>query len=99
MEHVDAQEALAATGKLAGGKRLPVLVDIRGLKYQTREAREEFVSENAASFTAAVALLVGSPVSRMIGNFFLRHGNHRTPTQLFSQETVAISWLMDQVRS
>lgn len=90
----DAREALLATAKLTGGRRMPVLVDSRGLKSQTKESRNEFVSEDAAKVSAAVALLVASPVSRMIGNFFLRRCEHRAPTQLFTEEAAAIRWLM-----
>jgi hypothetical protein len=99
MELADAREALAATARLANGRRLPVLVDCRGLKYQTKEAREEFCSDSAANVSTSVALLVGSPVSRVIGNFFLRREKHRAPTQLFSDEQEAIGWLMGHVPS
>ena len=92
----DAREALAATEQVANGKRRPVLVDLRGIKAQTREARQYFVSEEAARVSAAVALLVGSPVSRVVGNFFLRLNVQRTPTELFTSEEDAIAWLEGQ---
>ena len=92
----DAREALAATERVALGRRLPVLVDLRGIKAQTREARQYFVSEEATRVSASVALLVGSPVSRVVGNFFLRLNVQRTPTQLFTSEEDAIAWLEAQ---
>ena len=96
MTLTDAKEALAATERVALGKRRPVLVDLRGIKAQTREARQFFVGEEAARVSASVALLVGSPVSRVVGNFFLRLNVQRTPTQLFTSETDAIAWLEGQ---
>jgi hypothetical protein len=92
----DAREALEATERIAVGKRRPVLVDLRGIKAQTREARQFFVGEEAARVSAAVALLVGSPVSRVVGNFFLRLNVQRTPTELFTNEQQAITWLEGQ---
>lgn len=89
----DAQEALAATARLAGGRRLPVLVDSRGIKSQSKEARDLFGSKDAAAVCVSVALLVGTPVSRVIGNFFLRRMSQPVPTQLFTEETSAIQWL------
>lgn len=90
----DAREALAATFRVAGGRRSRVLVDSRGLRYQTKEARDEFVGDEAVRVSSRVALVVGSPVSRMIGNFFLRNSTHRTPTRLFTNEAAAIEWLL-----
>jgi hypothetical protein len=74
-----------------------VLVDLRGVKSQSREARKHFVSEDAAKVSSAVALLVSSPVSRMVGNFFLRLNVQPTPTELFTSESDAIAWLSRQV--
>ncbi len=93
MDLADAREALEATARISAGRRVPILVDSRWLKSQSREAREHFVGEEAARITLAVALLVGSPVSRMIGNFFLRRKAHRAPTQLFTDEDEAVAWL------
>jgi len=98
MDKQEALENLHVTARLTGGRRMPVLVDSRGLKYQTKEAREVFVSPEASEVSTAVALFVGSPVSRMIGNFFLRQTTHRTPTRLFTDETAAIAWLLEQPR-
>jgi hypothetical protein len=92
-ELADARESVALTWKLAGERRCGVLVDMRGVQAQTREAREYFVSEEVAAKINAVALLVESPVSRMIGNFFLRLGSHRIPTQIFTEEAAAWAWL------
>ncbi len=95
MNLLDSQEALAATERVARG-RTRVLVDSRGLRYQTKDARDHFASEEAARITSRVALLVASPVSRMIGNFFLRRHTQRTPTKLFSDEQEAIEWLLSE---
>ncbi len=90
----DAIACVDATFIVAGRRRRPVLVDARGLRSQTREAREYFSSAEATERVLAVALFVGSPVSRMIGNFFLGMGAQRVPTRLFTAEPPAIDWLL-----
>lgn len=92
----DATEAVDVTWKVAEEKRRGVLVDMRGVRSQTRDAREYFLSDDVARRISAVALLVGSPVSRMIGNFFLRIGDHRIPTRIFTADVEAKAWLLDQ---
>ena len=67
---------------------------MRGLREQTREARAYFASDEVARRVRAVALWVDSPVSRMIGNFFLGVGVQRTPSKIFTSEADAVSWLV-----
>jgi hypothetical protein len=90
----DAKENVAAIYELAGGARSLVLVDTRGVRWQSREARDYFTSTNAEEATRAVALVVGSPISRVLGSFFLRFEKHRFPTALFDNEDKAIHWLL-----
>lgn len=93
----DAREAIQATWAVAGERPRPVLVDMRELASETREARLYFVSDEASKRYSAVAILVSSPVSRVIGAFFLRLTEHRAPTRLFSSESEAVAWLLEQV--
>jgi hypothetical protein len=92
----DAQENVAAIYELGERTRSLVLVDMRGVRSQTREARAYFAGAAAVQATLAVALLIGSPVSRVLASFFLRLNPHRVPTALFTDETKAIKWLLAQ---
>jgi hypothetical protein len=96
MDLADARDNVAATFEVGGRRRTPVLVDLRGVRSQTRECRKYFVGPEATAMTGPVALLVGSPVSRVIGNFFLRLNDQRVPTRLFSDEGEAAAWLLAQ---
>ncbi len=89
----DAKENLAATAKLASGKRIAVLVDLRPIRSQTAAARAYFASPEAEAVCAAVALVVGSPLSRMLGNFYLGFNRPITPTRMFNSEADAAAWL------
>ena len=92
----DARDAVQATWIVAGEQRRAVLVDMTELGEESREARLYFVSDEAGGRYSAVAILVASPVSRVIGTFFLRLAAHKVPTRLFSSEREAVDWLVDQ---
>jgi hypothetical protein len=76
---------------LTGGKRRPVLVDIRKLKLVTREARVIF--GGASDSFSALALLAGSPKTQLIANFFIGISRPKVPTQMFTDEEKALTWL------
>jgi hypothetical protein len=94
----DARENLAVTARFAAGRPLPVLVDLRGIRSQTAEARALFAGPAAADVSIAVALLIDSPVSRVVGNFFLGFNRPLTATRLFTDEAEARTWLTTFLR-
>ena len=89
----EAQRITEAEFKLAGGQKHPMFVDIRQVKSITREAREHFAGESVWRFVLAVALCIQSPLSRVIGNFFMGYNKPLFPTRLFTSEDEAINWL------
>lgn len=89
----DAQETMAAYLRVGKGKRRPLLVDTKTMKSFAREARKLYAGEGAAKVACAVAIMVGSPVSRVLGNFYLGLSNPRLPSRLFSLEDEALEWL------
>lgn len=93
VELTDGRDVVAAIWESAGERRRPVLVELRGIRGLSREAREYFLSDDAAGKLCAVALVATSPVSKVIGNFFLRSGEHRVPTSIFDGEEGARAWL------
>jgi hypothetical protein len=98
MELEDAREAVRATFALAGERRLPVLVDLRGIRSQSRPARDYLSSNEMQAMFASVALLIASPVSQVIGTFFLRLRQQPVPTRLFVDEQQAVDWLLGDKR-
>jgi hypothetical protein len=89
----DAQETMSAYLKLNSGKRLPLLVDTKTLKSISREARHFYAGEEAAACASAVALVVGTPVSKVLANFYLGLSNPHLPSRLFSDEAEGLAWL------
>jgi len=91
----DAREIIAAQYKVLKGKKSPVLVDIREMKSIDREARQYFKSEETVKITSADGIVVGSPVSRVLGSFFLGINKPVYPIKLFTSEAKAIKWLKE----
>jgi hypothetical protein len=94
----NAQLTIRAVSEVCGGKRCPALVDLRGLVAMEREARLYFAGEETAKVESAAALLIESPLSRAIGNFFMGLNKPIIPTRLFTSEAEALAWLKDFVR-
>ncbi len=88
----EARQDVIATKKF-GKKKRPRFVDISKIESVTKEAREYYASEDASRKTSAMALLVGSPVSKVIGNFYLGIDKPPYPIKLFITEEKAIQWL------
>jgi len=97
----DAEETLADAkeqlmhqrGMLIGGKAMPFVMDIRHARSLSRDARAYFASEEAREIFSATALIIGSPLSRTLGNFFLGLNRTRMPTRLFTSTPDALAWL------
>lgn len=89
----DAKENIAAVKAIANGKTVPVLVDITEAKGGDKEARAYLAGKEAGAVQSACALLIDSPLSQLIGNFFLGLNKTHFPTRLFNDEEKAMKWL------
>ena len=97
---IDLEDAIAASEammELTGGRRSPLLVDLHENGMPTRPARRELARRD--DLVSAVALIVGTPLSRTIGNFFLGVNKPQYPTRLFDDEPPALAWLQAFVPS
>jgi len=89
-ENVDAQETVRDGMRK---RKTRVLIDMTTVNEISKEARDYFANERTASIQRATALLIGSPVSRVIGNFFMGLNKPISPTRLFTDPQKAIRWL------
>lgn len=78
--------------ELAGGVRRPLLCDLRRVKTMHREARAYF-SGPATEGWSATALVIDSPLTRAIANFFMGLNKPRVPTRMFGSHHDAEPWL------
>ncbi len=89
-ENVDAQERVR---DIVSKAQTRVLIDMTAIPEISKEARDYFANERTSSIQRATALLISSPVSRVIGNFFMGLNKPISPTRLFTDPQKAIQWL------
>ena len=90
----DAQENLRALAEVVGsGRRVPALVDGRLLHAIDREARAFYAGPGFTQLVSAVAVIVGSPLTRTILNAILIVAKPRYPIRLFTTEAEALAWI------
>lgn len=88
-----AQHCVTQRISFSEGKSYPCLIDMRDLQSVTPEARAYMGVEGAECITAG-ALIIGSPVTKMIANLFLMVNKPPVPTRMFTNESVAREWLI-----
>lgn len=89
----DAREAFEAFKGICQGKRRPTFIDSKKLKSISRDARHFYASDEVAAYISAIAIIVGTPVSKVFGNCFLAIKNRKVPTRLFTSDDAALAWL------
>ena len=73
--------------------KYPILVNLKEIKSISKEARDHFSMQNRTPGITAIGLLIKSPASRIIGNFFLGLNKSTVPVRLFTNEEKAVLWL------
>jgi hypothetical protein len=91
----EAKENSIAVNALSAGESFPLLIDSRQIRSITKEARDFFSMNNRESCVSAFAIIIDSPLSRIIGNFFMGLNKPRVPARLFTTETEALKWLKE----
>jgi hypothetical protein len=89
----EAKENTQAIISFNGGAPCPLLVDARQINSISKEARDHFSMRDRKGYVNSIAILISSPVSRIIGNFFMGLNKPTVPTRLFTDEGAAMSWL------
>jgi hypothetical protein len=92
----EAKENSVAVNNLStAGNTFPLLIDSRNIHSITKEARDFFSMNNRESCILAFAIIIDSPLSRIIGNFFMGLNKPRVPARLFTDEKEALNWLKE----
>lgn len=89
----EAMENSAAVTSLYRDKKFPLLVDARNVKSMAKEARKHFSTNGRETKITSMAIMVKSPLSRIIGNFFMGLNKPEVPARLFDDENMAVEWL------
>lgn len=70
----------------------PIYCDIRGMKRADKFARD-FLAKEGSSYTKGVAIIVDSPMTKIIGNFYLGLNKPTSPTKMFTNRQEALEYL------
>jgi hypothetical protein len=92
LTHEVALQVLAVGMQITDAPR-PTLVLMQDMARVEREARAFLASQEYMRLCSQTALVVGSPVSRVIGNFFVGLNRPRYPYKLFDDPELAAEWL------
>lgn len=76
-------------------KKFPLLIDARNIQAMSKEARKHFSTNGRETKINCFGIVVTSPLSRVIGNFFMGINKPQVPARLFNNEQDAIAWLKE----
>lgn len=82
---------------LQGKKPYPVVVDFRGVKDLTREARDYFVHEGAM-YISVLGVYATSPLGRLMAYFYVKANAPAIPTGIFPLKKEALHYVKTTVR-
>lgn len=80
-------------GEMINGNPLPLLCDLTNVVKMTQDCRKHFAGPEHAAVFSRCALIVRSPLSKIIGNFFLGANKPLRPTRLFNNVEDGLKWL------
>ena len=89
----DAVDNIAASVAACGGRRAPIVVDLRQARALDSETRHYYSGKQLTESFTAIALLVPiGAFGKMMGNLYLRVANPGIPARLFDSEAAALRW-------
>lgn len=89
----DAIENISVSAEVCGGRRAPIIVDLRQAMPLDAETRHYYTGRQLTDFFTSLAVLVPTgPFGKMMGNLYLRVANPGIPSRLFDSETEAMRW-------
>lgn len=90
------EEGLLSTkiiAEMINNNPLPMLCDLTNVVKMSKECRDHFAGPNHAKVFTKCALIINSPISKIIGNFFLGANKPLRPTRLFTSKEDGLEWL------
>lgn len=89
----EARENSDAVNSFYKDDKFPLLIDARGIRSMTRDARNQFSLKGRDSGVKAFAIIIDSAISKVVGNFFMGINKPIVPARLFTNEEDALNWL------
>ncbi|MES2590780.1 MAG: hypothetical protein V4608_02760 [Bacteroidota bacterium] len=89
-----AQKLVEYRISVISGESYPTIANIASVKNVSKPARDFFASEKGCEGITATALLIDSPLGRMIGNFYISINKPLRPVKIFTNQEKAKLWLV-----
>jgi hypothetical protein len=93
----DTRRDFGVAAEMVNYNKTPVMADSRHYTHFTDEIRRFYASKEAAERISAMAIIICSLPTRIIGNFFIKMHKPLYPTRLFNTEEEASKWLCKYV--
>jgi hypothetical protein len=91
----DGLESTRISAEIVSNQPRPLLCDLTNVVKMSQECRKHFAGKAHAETFSKAALIVTSPISRLIGNFFLGLNKPLKPTRLFNSREEGLKWLQE----
>lgn len=88
----NAEEGYRIVKDVLNSKKVPVLVDMRGARKIDKPSRD-YYKNNATEYFVAGAIIISSPLSKIIANFFLGLNRPPMPMKIVNSEEEGVRWL------
>ena len=89
-----AQRCTDITNELQNYQAKPLMCDLTNINKMSKECRLWFSGDEHAKTYTKCALIIGNPISRILGNFFIGLSKPNSkPVKLFKTQAEAIKWL------
>lgn len=82
-----------ATRNVQPGDILHVLIDMTRAESISSEARSFAAGNEVGKIYDALAIVAGSPATKLVANFFIRFHKPPRPTRIFNSTEEAVRWL------
>ncbi len=92
----EGKESTRIGGELVNHQPLPMLCDLTNVVRMTHDCRQHFAGPEHAKIFSKCALIIRSPIAKIIGNFFLGANRPLRPTRLFTDCEEGLKWLKKQ---
>ncbi len=89
----DGKESTRIGSEMVNNQPHLLLCDLTNVVKMTHDCRKHFAGSEHAAIFSKCALIVTSPISRIIGNFFLGANKPLRPTRMFTSKEEGLKWL------
>ncbi len=97
MSDEEIKEEMRRFREIIGNRKVCMIAEVRKTGKPPRKEQRELVAKEISSVTKAMAIIITSPLSRMLANIFFAFVPPDYPMKMFSNEAEAKKWIKQYV--